>query len=211
MAHSKSYTLTANGTRMHLAFLIIVLEAQREKARLCAARNRERKKAECLAGVSSRTVGAIEGASDQCDLDDDAEPIMSSLHSSTAGPIPTLPELQLSVDEWKSDWGPESVWLKKFDESLRNAQEKGLASIDRFFTECEVHVREGRRILHLLRQVASTTRSIQRGRQLDTYLQIFDLLEVVLSEVKFFEIKLDEYAPAVPYSHVSDARYYNGM
>ncbi|KAI6096540.1 hypothetical protein EDD16DRAFT_1500188, partial [Pisolithus croceorrhizus] len=115
------------------------------------------------------------------------------------------------VDKWKSDWGPESVWLKKFDESLRKAREKGLASTNRFFTECKVHAREGRRFLCLLQQFANTTCSMQRGRQLDTYLQIFDLLEVVLSEVRFFEIKLDEYAPAVPYSQVSDARYYSGM
>ncbi|KAI6111208.1 hypothetical protein F5141DRAFT_1003586 [Pisolithus sp. B1] len=52
---------------------------------------------------------------------------------------------------------------------------------------------------------------MQWGHQLDTYLQIFDLLEVVLSEAKFFEIKLDKYAPAVPYSLVSNARYYSGM
>ncbi|KAI6094751.1 hypothetical protein EDD16DRAFT_1502779 [Pisolithus croceorrhizus] len=52
---------------------------------------------------------------------------------------------------------------------------------------------------------------MQWGCQLDTYLQIFDLLEVILSEVRFFEIKLDKYAPAVPYSQVSDARYYSRM
>ncbi|KAI5999531.1 hypothetical protein EDD15DRAFT_2150986, partial [Pisolithus albus] len=122
---------------------------------------------------------------------------------------PTLLELRLSIDEWKSDWGPESGWLKKFDESLRKAREKGLASTDRFFKECEIHACDGRHFLHLLRRVASTTRSQQGGRQLDTCLQIFDLLEVVLAEVKFFEIKVDEYAPAVPYSKVSDARYYS--
>ncbi|KAI6011999.1 hypothetical protein BKA83DRAFT_18197 [Pisolithus microcarpus] len=191
-----------------------ILEAQREKARLRAARqtrNCERKKAESIAGVHSRSAGPIEHIPDQSHLDDDVDLITSSLHSSAAGLIPTLPELRLSIDEWKSDWGPESVWLKKFDESLCKAWEKGLASTDRFFTECEDHAREGHCLLRLLQQFASTMRSIQQGRQVDTYLQIFNLLEVVLSEVKFFEIKLDEYAPAVPYSQVSDARYYSGM
>ncbi|KAI6150233.1 hypothetical protein EDD17DRAFT_1513586 [Pisolithus thermaeus] len=149
-----------------------VLEAPWEKVHLHVAwqtRNCERKKTESLTEVSSRSIGAIEHMLDQCNL----------------GPVPTLLELWLSVDEWKSDWGPESVWLKKFDESLHKAWEKGL--------------------------FASTMHSMQWGHQLDTYLQIFDLLEVVLSEAKFFEIKLDKYAPAVPYSQVSNARYYSGI
>ncbi|KAI6011942.1 hypothetical protein BKA83DRAFT_4131273 [Pisolithus microcarpus] len=107
--------------------------------------------------------------------------LCSSMASQTLTPL----ELWLSIDEWKLDWGPESRWLKKFDKSLRKACKKGL--------------------------VASTTCSQQWGHQLDTCLQIFDLLEVVLAEVKFFEVKLDEYAPAVPYSKVLDARYYSGM
>ncbi|KAI5981559.1 hypothetical protein EDD15DRAFT_2379385 [Pisolithus albus] len=187
-----------------------VLEAQREKARLRAARNRERKRAKALAGdvLSDGTVNRVP---DQCDIYGDTESVSTFLHSSAASPTPTLPHLRLSIDAWKSDWGPESAWLKKFDESLRKAREKGLASTDRFFKECEVHACEGRRFIRLLRQTASTARGTQRGRQLDTFLQIFDLLEVVLAEVKFFEVKLDEYAPAVPYSKVSDARYYSGM
>ncbi|KAI6021071.1 hypothetical protein EDC04DRAFT_2607345 [Pisolithus marmoratus] len=149
-----------------------VLEAQWEKVHLCAAW----KKVEVLAGdvFSDKASNRIP---DQCDVDDDSESASISLHLGTASPTPTLLDLQLSIDGWKSDWGPESTWLKKFDECLRKACEKGLASTDHFFRECE----------------------------------IFDLLEVVLLEVKFFEVKLDEYAPAVPYSKVSDARYYSGM
>ncbi|KAI5991404.1 hypothetical protein EDD15DRAFT_2132219, partial [Pisolithus albus] len=113
------------------------------------------------------------------------------------------------INEWRSDWGLEGEWLKRFNESLCKARKKGLASTDHFFKECEIHAREGHRFLHLLRWLTSTTRSTQWGCQRDTYLQIFDLLEVVLAEVKFFEVKLDEYAPAVPYSKVSDARYYS--
>ncbi|KAI6020814.1 hypothetical protein PISMIDRAFT_102697 [Pisolithus microcarpus 441] len=67
-----------------------------------------------------------------------------------AGPTPTLPELQLSIDEWRSDWGPEGRWLMRFDKSLCKAREKGLASTDRFFKECEIHAREGHRLLCLL-------------------------------------------------------------
>ncbi|KAI5992431.1 hypothetical protein EDD15DRAFT_2197015 [Pisolithus albus] len=181
-----------------------VLEAQREKARLCTAR----KKAEVLAGVNVFSNETTNRILDQCDADGNTE---SFLHSSAVIPIPTLPDLRLSIDAWKSDWGPESAWLKKFDESLRKACEKGLASTDRFFKECEVHAHEGCRFIHFLRKTSSTTCGMQWERQLDTFLQIFDLLEVVLVEVKFFEVKLDEYAPAVPYSKVSNARYYSGL
>jgi hypothetical protein len=33
----------------------------------------------------------------------------------------------------------------------------------------------------------------------------------VASEVKFFEVKLDEYAPATPMTRLSDIRHYSGM
>ncbi|KAI5982016.1 hypothetical protein EDD15DRAFT_2378550 [Pisolithus albus] len=188
-----------------------VLEAQQEKARLRAARNRARKKAEALAGVNVFSNETTDRILDQCDADGDTASTSSFLHSTAVIPIPTLPDLHLSIDAWKSDWGPESAWLKKFDESLCKAREKGLASTDRFFKECKVHACEGRCFIHFLRKTSSTTRGMQRERQLDTFLQIFDLLEVVLAEVKFFEVKLDEYAPAVPYSKVSDARYYSGL
>ncbi|KAI6101305.1 hypothetical protein F5141DRAFT_1066044 [Pisolithus sp. B1] len=138
-----------------------VLEAQWEKACLCAAQNQERKKVKPLARVNVCSNRDINCIPDQCGIDGHTEST-SFLHSITASPTPTLPDLQLSIDVWKSDWGPESVWLKKFNESLHKAR-------------------------------------------------IFDLLGAVLAEVKFFEVKLDEYAPAVPYSKVSDARYYSGM
>ena len=45
----------------------------------------------------------------------------------------------------------------------------------------------------------------------DLFLQGFDMVTAVTSEVKFFEVKLDEYAPSVPMTKVSDVRYYSGM
>lgn len=38
------------------------------------------------------------------------------------------------------------------------------------------------------------------------YIQIYDLLSAALTEVVFFELKLDEYAPAVPFSRLSEVR-----
>ncbi|KAI5994857.1 hypothetical protein EDC04DRAFT_2534168, partial [Pisolithus marmoratus] len=113
------------------------------------------------------------------------------------------------IDEWKLDWGPESRWLKALNESLCKACKKGLANTDCFFKECEIHACKGHCLLCHLQQISSNMHGLQQDHQLNTYLQIFDLLEVILVEVKFFEVKLDEYAPAVPYSKVSDARYYS--
>ncbi|KAI5992442.1 hypothetical protein EDD15DRAFT_2368210 [Pisolithus albus] len=127
-----------------------VLEAQQEKARLRAARNRERKKAADLEEVNTRSDGTIDHIPDQCDPNDDSQTSSSLGRSSMASPAPTLPEMRLSIDEWRSDWGPEGGWLKRFDESLRKACEKGLASTDCFFKECEIHAREGRSFLHIL-------------------------------------------------------------
>ncbi|KAI6010459.1 hypothetical protein EDC04DRAFT_2610197 [Pisolithus marmoratus] len=108
-----------------------VLEAQWEKAHLCTAwqtRNHERKKNEALAEVNVHTDGPIDSIPDQYDLD----------------------KLWLSIGEWKSDWGPEGKWLKKYDKSLHKAHEKGLANTDHFFKECEIHACEGHHFLHLL-------------------------------------------------------------
>ncbi|KAI6134291.1 hypothetical protein EDD17DRAFT_1767709 [Pisolithus thermaeus] len=190
-----------------------MLEAQWEKAHLHAAqqtRNQQRKKVEALAGVNACSDGAINCTPDQCNVDGNME-LTSFLHASMASPTPTLPDLQSSIDKWKSDWGPESIWLKKFNNALHKAHEKGLASTDCFFRECKIHAQEGCCFICFLQQAAGTACSMQWGHQLDIFLQIFDLLDVVLVEVKFFEVKLDEYAPAVPYSKVSDARYYSGM
>ena len=42
----------------------------------------------------------------------------------------------------------------------------------------------------------------------DSYEQVFDLLTSLLTELRFFEVKLDEYAPVFPLFWVSEARYY---
>ncbi|KAI6098186.1 hypothetical protein F5141DRAFT_1010960 [Pisolithus sp. B1] len=42
----------------------------------------------------------------------------------------------------------------------------------------------------------------------DLYKQVFDLLTSVLTELCFFEVKLDDYAPISPLSRVSESSYY---
>ena len=47
-----------------------------------------------------------------------------------------------------------------------------------------------------------------RDKLCDIFLQAFDLLVTVVSKVKFFEVKLHEYAPSNPLSKCSDVRMY---
>ena len=74
--------------------------------------------------------------------------------------------------------------------------------------QCADHIEEGRQLLWLLRSV---THKGFRGvgcKVLDLYEQVFDLLTSLLTEIRFFEVKLDEYAPVFPLSRISEAHYY---
>ena len=45
----------------------------------------------------------------------------------------------------------------------------------------------------------------------DLFLQGYEMVVAVTSEVKFVEVKLDEYAPAVPLIKLSNVRSYSGL
>ncbi|KAI6142302.1 hypothetical protein EDD17DRAFT_1446196, partial [Pisolithus thermaeus] len=111
-----------------------------------------------------------------------------------------LEKVRQLITDWKSEWGMESTWPKKFHEQLKYAQGWGRLATDVFFSQCEAHVEDGRRLLWLLR---STTCKGFRGmgcKVTDLYEQVFDLLTSVLTELRFFEVKLDDYAPISPLS-----------
>ena len=134
-----------------------------------------------------------------------------STHHDNMDPVPsTLPELRVAIHDWQTEWEPEADWDRNFNLALRRAREKSWGSADQFFKECETHARVGRRFIRALRQlVQELCRS--RGPQdklCDMFLQVFDLLITIVSEVKFFEVKLHEYAPSNPLSKCSDIRMY---
>lgn len=79
--------------------------------------------------------------------------------------------------------------------------------MDDFFSLCDTHVQAGREILHDLRDLANANCRSGKVRR-DRFIQLYDMLETVLPEVKFFEVKLDEYAPSIPNSRLSSVRYY---
>lgn len=121
----------------------------------------------------------------------------------------TLEAVRLAISEWQFNWGPEGSWEKHFNDRLRHHRERESAcrAVDDFFSLCETHAQAGRDILGDLRNlVLAYCRS--RRAQKDRFLQLYEMLEVVLSEVRFFEIKLDEYAPSIPDSRLSSVRYY---
>ena len=62
----------------------------------------------------------------------------------------TLPSLCLRVEEWHTEWGPETNWSYRFNEALSQSREQGRAAVDKFFTDCERHAREGRQLIQSL-------------------------------------------------------------
>ncbi|KAI5996961.1 hypothetical protein EDD15DRAFT_2163025, partial [Pisolithus albus] len=119
-----------------------------------------------------------------------------------------LEKVRQLIADWQSEWGTESTWPKKFHEQLQVAQGRGRLASEAFFSQCEAHIEGGRWLLWLLRSI---TRKGFRGtgfKVVDSYEQVFDLLTSLLTELRFFEVKLDEYAPISPLSRISEARYY---
>ncbi|KAH7922362.1 hypothetical protein BV22DRAFT_1131521 [Leucogyrophana mollusca] len=124
---------------------------------------------------------------------------------------PTVLSVRQSVVDWQISWGPESAWGKAFNDTLRKAREHGHRGADQFFADCDRHAREGRTILRDLKRLAYGPCRGGGKHVREQFIHIHDMLLAVVSEVKFFEVKLDEYAPAVPMSKMSEIRYYYGM
>jgi hypothetical protein len=133
--------------------------------------------------------------------------------SNTQGDITSnIRALRIEVVNWSYNWGPENLWEKKFNDELRSARSNGgQPSVDHFFIECEEHAKEGRRILYDLKFVAAVLCNSTHAEIRDLFLQGYDMAIAVTAEAKFFEVKLDEYAPAVPMTKLSEIRYFAGM
>ncbi|KAH7904898.1 hypothetical protein BJ138DRAFT_1106432 [Hygrophoropsis aurantiaca] len=193
-----------------------VSDAQREKAKERSARNRaqsqrkanvERRTALQKSSRLSRPSNAVRShpPGDILDLENDdmssPDSQESSSDSSTFPPLPniplmTLPYLRSEVREWQIGWGPETLWGKLFSDDVRC---------------CEHHVKRGRILLGHLRSFIQSPRNQKQPDIIDQFIQAYDLSMELLSELRFFELKLDEYAPAVSSECLSEARYYDTM
>jgi hypothetical protein len=107
--------------------------------------------------------------------------------------------LHLEVTNWECGWGPETIWERTFNDHLLAAKERGQAAIDVFIDDCDAHAQKGREILRDLKYVADISCNNTPDEIRDLFLQGYGMAIAVASEVKFFEVKLDQYAPvAIP-------------
>ncbi|KAH7903763.1 hypothetical protein BJ138DRAFT_1120072 [Hygrophoropsis aurantiaca] len=207
-----------------------VKEAQRVKARDRAARNRALQKAvmKSLTSTSPSHSNSQDNSTNfQSPFPDGTSDVDGSRQTHSQSPKPpttarhsapmippddflgTLPSLRMEVREWQVDWGPGSAWSRNFDEDVRCVQEEGSHSTSQFFTNCENHIRRGRAILRGLRSLVQKPTGGSRSNITDCFIQVYDLSMEVLSELRFFELKLEEYAPAVSMKKASEVRHHS--
>ncbi|KAG1729475.1 hypothetical protein EDD22DRAFT_853130 [Suillus occidentalis] len=104
---------------------------------------------------------------------------------------PTLQSLEIMVNLWKKDWECEDKWNELYGELLSHARRKGGYWTTIFFEDCSIHASEGRALLESIREVVHTNCPYCRERlKYDTVI-LYDLLICVISEIKFFEIKVE--------------------
>jgi hypothetical protein len=106
---------------------------------------------------------------------------------------------------WSYNWGPANLWEVEFCRMLQDA--RAAQEVDEFFEELEEHTRKGRNILKELRYAGGGTCVGEYGVFIDLFVQGLDMAVEIASEVKFFEVKLDEFAPVIPDVVVSTTRY----
>jgi hypothetical protein len=105
--------------------------------------------------------------------------------------------------------GPENLWEVRFNEMLDKASQESQVAIDELFVDLAEHAREGRNILTDLKYSGSGNCDEAYGVLMDLFVQGFELAVSLTSEIKFFEVKLDEFAPATPITRLSDVRSYD--
>lgn len=116
--------------------------------------------------------------------------------------------IRIEIANWSFNWGPESVWETRFHEDLAAFKGQGREAVDRFLRECKEHAHDGREILKDLKFAGNAGMDSTYEEIRDLFLQGFEMVVAVTSEVKFCEMTLDHYAPAGPASRLSNIRTY---
>lgn len=107
----------------------------------------------------------------------------------------------MDIEEWAKGWGPECEWDSTAEDWVANIQklprQEAKEQLDDLFVDWRMHARDGR---ELLKRVKSLTLYLDHTDRSPTELQAlfldgYNMVTTVLSEVKFFELKLDEFAP----------------
>ncbi|KAF7967192.1 hypothetical protein HWV62_35592 [Athelia sp. TMB] len=116
---------------------------------------------------------------------------------------------RLRVDHanWTQQMGAESIWDSSFTAQLLKASKDGKQ--DHFFRGILKHITAGRALLAQLKALGEAGLNSTPDEIRDLFMQGFDLITSTMAEVKFFELKLDQYAPIVPSSTISQIRFYD--
>ncbi|KAG2752142.1 hypothetical protein P692DRAFT_20725420, partial [Suillus brevipes Sb2] len=104
---------------------------------------------------------------------------------------PTLQTVENLVGLWRKEWGSECMWNATFDGLLECARVKGKDATTIFFEECGRHIAEGRCLLESVHEVVHTLCVCCRERLKGDTVLLYDLLICIMSQVTFFEVKLD--------------------
>ncbi|EIW83302.1 hypothetical protein CONPUDRAFT_152327 [Coniophora puteana RWD-64-598 SS2] len=169
-----------------------VLERQRLLGRQRAERQRERKRAAKAEGKITSVAFPAPVA-----VDPDRVAITTSVS-----------DIRAEIQGWRLEWGRDSDFSREFHRELERSKEYGSKSVDRWMRELDDHVRHGRDILTMLKNVdiSPFCRSPTGAR--DIFFQCMELTHIVLTEVTAISVKLDEYAPPTSNCAVSNARSY---
>jgi hypothetical protein len=103
----------------------------------------------------------------------------------------TLQALETLVGQWQKEWASESMWNDAYEDALGDARAEGGRAITTFLDGCAQHIWEGRVLLDGIHDVAHTHCPYCREQLKYDSILLYDLLVSVVSEVMFFEVKLD--------------------
>lgn len=110
-----------------------------------------------------------------------------------------LVRVQSSYHRWtyidNRGWGPETRWPEVFEDDLGRAEAVGPRKREQLFRSLDLHCTQGREMLQELKEGGNMSRAVRSDADLvrDTFLQTFDFVNLILSEVKFVEVKIDQH------------------
>lgn len=105
--------------------------------------------------------------------------------------IPTLQTIENAVRQWQKEWESESAWNEVFDNELGHARIEGEHTTITFLDKCAQHIIDGKELLESIHDVMHTHCSYCREQLKYDGILLYNLLVCVVSQVKFFEVKLD--------------------
>lgn len=91
---------------------------------------------------------------------------------------------------------------------MKQEKDRGEGQLDGFLEDVGKHARKGRTLLHKLKNIQAG-RTISEEDLLDLFVQGLEMGIKITSGVKFFKVKLDEYAPAVLQQQESKFHHYD--